>query len=198
MLLLYAVFPSHLMTYRQVTVVYVNASNNLQQSIFNGGSWKDSPIFPLSQKPDNNSKLSVSSVVIPRQPLYNFPSILSSFVTYQYNFSIAALSISPDTNLPQARHNPRDLAANFQGQESLSYIEEGFTCSVNNHYSTNSSQLYTHCYFGDNGALNNITLLSLLWKYDFGLLGTNATINATDIDNDDYGMHMFPPCKDVC
>ena len=55
-----------LSTLWQLSIVYFDLASNLQQSVFNGALWYNTPIFPAFFPPSNTSRLCSSTNIIPR------------------------------------------------------------------------------------------------------------------------------------
>ena len=72
---------------KYISIIYLNESDALQQTILDGGTWSNSPVFPAGVPPHNNTKIS-NTVVGPQgiyseqqNVIYYYP--FSSYTTYQ-------------------------------------------------------------------------------------------------------------------
>ncbi len=72
----------------KISLVYLNVSNdNISQTAFANGAWKDTELIQAAASPANNTRLSVSTNIVPSLTIVNTtktsPASLSSVVTYQ-------------------------------------------------------------------------------------------------------------------
>ena len=200
------------MTYTKVSIVYLSGSNALQQSIFNGNNWQDSPILPAALPPLNQTKLSSSSrilpsmnvsgsTVVPTPGTIKFPG-LSSVVLYQaINRSMVMVDITPDDNfVPDSHTNPNLLdrlgSENTWESSMDEYIGEGFACTYNalNPVPTNNSQFYARLSFSDSGQPPRLSIVDRFHHYGFSALSSDLRI---ETDNEMRMKTRRPTLRDT-
>ena len=181
-------------------MIYLNASHNvISQTTFTNGAWRDSELVQAAGVPANNTRLSVSTNIVPSLTIANTtktsPAYLSSVVTYQQkNASFVMMSTDPDTQHAVFQEdnpvNPNlfSLLQSGDGGEEVtpgdSTTGVGFSCIYNSlHPSVNRgiepapspSQLYAQCFIAEGTSYqsNNIE-------------GTNWTYNQSSTGNGNY------------
>lgn len=87
----------------EISLVYLNVSNdNISQTAFTNGAWRDTGLIQAAASPANNTRLSVSTNIVPSLIIVNTTetsrAYLSSVVTYQSkNASFVMMNTDPDT-----------------------------------------------------------------------------------------------------
>ena len=186
--------------YVQLNLVYFNASNNLQQSLYNGGSWKDSPVYPALEPPDNNTKVSVTglshmNVIFPTANGSNISSsTFSSFAVYQSNRSLVAIDLDPLSNLPQDPHVNPNHASHYENQGLLTFVGESFACIFRGTYSSRYYDWFTRCAIGNAGIPSDSFITNLLWQSTNSTNSTGYSANVTnsDLDASETGFYLLP------
>ncbi|MCJ1395582.1 hypothetical protein MMC18_008468 [Xylographa bjoerkii] len=168
-----------------ISVVYLDQSNALQQSIYNGGSWRNSPVFAASSPPANNTKISTSTQMLLAS--HYTEAKISSVAMYQTsNGSLVAVDISPDDNFvangPSTNPNLFSQYA-LQGAVGGKLAQgSGFACIFNAPTPPgNASDLYTRCDIGITNNANNgpvyLRLADISFHYNYSTLAnTSETI----------------------
>ncbi|MCJ1385406.1 hypothetical protein MMC17_008529 [Xylographa soralifera] len=165
-----------------MSVVYLDQSNALQQSIYTGGSWRNSPVFAASSTPANNTKISTSTQILPASHFTE--AKISSVAMYQTsNGSLVAVDISPDENFvangPSTNPNlflQYDLQGATGGKLALG---SGFACIFNALTPPgNASDLYTRCDIGITNNANNgpvyLRLADISFHYNYSTLANTS------------------------
>ncbi len=86
-----------------ISLVYLNVSNNnISQTAFTNGAWRDTELIQAAASPANKTRLYVSTNIVPSLTIVNTtktsPAYLSSVVTYQTkNASFVMMNTDPDT-----------------------------------------------------------------------------------------------------
>lgn len=193
----------------QLSLIYLNESNAIQQSIFNGFKWSNSPVFASSIPPDDNSKLSISTRMIgnyvqalgsssnttyqatatglaPVQQLVqqlDQVAVLSSVAFYQNGHSVVMVDLSPIANIQRDPHLNPNLFSRFNGTDNLiRYTDIGFSCDHDRALPTDASSFLTRCYLADWGIPPELSITPKTWKYNQKTLQSNSTINQSDVN----------------
>ena len=113
----------------QINLVYFNASNALQQSVFNGGSWHNAPILPGPSPPSASSKLSTSTSFFSQSPEGEPPSYWFSFVAaYQSaDGSLVIIDVGPLDNFSGRLGNNLNLLSSFNNTQEAKHANLFYT-----------------------------------------------------------------------
>ncbi|MCJ1242397.1 hypothetical protein MMC14_010405 [Varicellaria rhodocarpa] len=167
-----------------ISLVYLNNSNALQQSTFSEGSWADSPVPPALQPPDNNTKLIVSTDILPfysDSPNASFSEAfnpeLSTVVMYQSKNSLVMVNIEPFSDSGENRTSSKNLFSQLVGAPTLPLTGESFSCIYNGLIPPDDKQLYAQCYFVDS---TSGPPTAILWEYNQSALYDNHAIPASN------------------
>ena len=153
----------------------MNDSNALQQSIYDGNTWTDTTIIPPLQMPNNNSKISISSGVLPLfsdSPNSSFSETFGSnwfsVALYESGRDLVMIDLISDSSML----NQSNEFSHFDGVGTQSN-NEGFSCIHNGLAVPDGSELYQQCFFGRS---TQSPPDSVFWQYNRSSLKNNDTI----------------------
>ncbi len=166
----------------------MNASkNSISQTTFMDGAWRDSGLIQAAAPPANDTRLSVSTNIVPSLTIGNTtrkaPAYLSSVVTYQgKNASLIVMNTDPDTQHAIFQEdnpvNPNlfDLLGGADISSGDSSTGVGFSCIYNSQHpsvnrgiepSPSASQLYAQCSIGSQfQSLKSAIIEGTMWTYN--------------------------------
>ncbi|KAL9629540.1 MAG: hypothetical protein Q9164_006836 [Protoblastenia rupestris] len=155
----------------QLSLVYLNTSNAVQQTVYNGGHWNSSLVWPASLPPSENTKLSLSTSyaepmrLLPQYPPTTPPNLTMplgkiiytfgfySVVTYQSNRSLITIDLHPSANdVLGPRTNQNELSKYYTSSGEIfepAYTDIGFACDYRNTPGEIYKTPITICYTGD-------------------------------------------------
>ena len=135
----------------QMSLIYMNTTNAIQQSLYSGGSWIESLIYQASTPPADDTRPSVFT-----QAAFNWSENISvplySVAVYQYNKSLVMIQISPDRNIVRDPHVNYNSLSSITISQDLAYTEVGFACITDQlplYNRTKPSNMYLRCFVGD-------------------------------------------------
>ncbi|KAL9115552.1 MAG: hypothetical protein Q9187_007294, partial [Circinaria calcarea] len=131
-----------------ISLIYLDASNALQQSTYSGGAWRRVNFYTVTIPPANNTKLAIASTVVPALSVGKTmkASYFSSIAVYQ---SAVGTFVMIDI-FPQSQPTSPNLFSQFQGMDidnenSSPDIGVFLSCIHKAQSPSISSQLYTQC-----------------------------------------------------
>ncbi|MCJ1471659.1 hypothetical protein MMC13_000299 [Lambiella insularis] len=179
-----------------ISLIYVNTSNSLQESIYDGTKWSDNPIPLQLQPPSNDTKLSISTGLLPSfsdsssssdsSNLTVMAEGWSSAAMYENNNSIVLLDLS---NIDEsASQNISNSFTQFAGLDSQLVTDQEFACMYNGLFPPEFTKIYSQCFFA-----NSTTSPpdGLLWQYNRSSLANNDSIEPTTLK-----ASVQPPAQD--
>ncbi|CAD6591448.1 MAG: hypothetical protein ASARMPREDX12_005172 [Alectoria sarmentosa] len=197
---------------RYISVLYLNASHDvISQTTFANGAWRDSGLIQAAGVPANDTRLSVSTNIVPSLTIVNTtktsPAYLSSVVTYQLkNASFVMMNTDPDTqHVVFEEDNPVnpnlfDLLQSDDGVEITpgdTMTGVGFSCIYNSlHPSVNRgiepapspSQLYAQCFIAEGTSYESNNIEGTNWTYNQSSTGNgNYTVASPGYES------FYPP-----
>lgn len=105
-------------------------------------------IYPASNPPANNTRLSIFTQDGPRVPF-------SSTAVYQYNRSLVMVDVNPVDNIARDPHVNYNLLSTVNKHLEPNYFNIGFACIRDKYVPGNSLQVFLLCYTGDYKGLSN-------------------------------------------
>ena len=164
-------------------MIYLDTSNALQQSIFNGGKWRHSPIFPGFNPPSNTTNLCSSTNILPVIPPAAASAItendtlndfLSSVAMYETtNRSLVMVNAEATANFEADPHVNSNLLAEFRGADQGMYVGVGFACEYNVVSPADSTLFYTRVTLGAMRQSELVDILDLVYLYNSNTFYSN-------------------------
>lgn len=173
----------------------MDQTNALQQTIFNGKDWKNSPVYPASDLPAGNTRLSISTQLVTdsihsTEFNYSFSfSVLVSVAVYRHNRSLIMIEIEADENIPQDPHVNSNILSNIKESRDLPFVDLGFACVNSQPVPGNHSLLFLKCSIGeaDYGQsvdeMPSVNLESFYYNYPLHSSAANFSVANNSIIN---------------
>ena len=161
--------------------MYLNISNQIQQTTLDNGTWRNSPITKPLLPPASDTKLSVSTVSVPKEPLADYtPDVpyVWSILTYVIaNSTITATYLLEYAGAPFSNAQLAAVLNPFPSH-SLSAV---VACLWNIFVTDNI--FYTRCGYGAHQLLRGWSVRTNSWSYY-----ESAFLNGLDIETVDIGL----------
>ena len=151
----------------------MDSLHQIQQTVLDKGTWRNSPIPPPVLPPANDTKLSVSTVLVPESPTVNGSletPLVSSVLTYvSTNSSIATTLLLNYISLGLSN---AELLSTFR-LTSVSSSSAGIASLVNVFFSngSNTVNLYSQFSSGANSQLHGWSINDFTYSYTEAMLG---------------------------
>ena len=131
----------------QMSLIYMNTSNAIQQSLYRGGYWIESLVYQASTPPADDSRLSVFTRPALNFSEYSLPP--DSVAVYQHNKSLVMIQVSPDMNVVRDPHVNYNSLSSITISQDLAYTDVGFACIVDQENPSDSTHMFLRCFVGD-------------------------------------------------
>jgi hypothetical protein len=165
-------------------MIYQNQASAVQQTIFNGGKWKDSLVYSASNPPADNTRLSIFTQ-------YSQKSGFTSRAVYQFNRSLVMVDVRPGNNLAKDPHVNYDFLSTVNELQELTFVDIGFACIIDQKVPGNMSQLFFQCCMGNDASSTGYEGLSsgplTQMSFEYSIYSEAHVSNASSYVQDELG-----------